>query len=106
MIALILSVFAWAGGDWVGNGASLSENKIFIAFNNLEAYVASALADRVHPLGEADRILLEKIFHSLPNEKRMNPRMIQFKPHSSLFIIDGRAKVAVTGLSPGDTIFF
>jgi hypothetical protein len=97
-------------GDWVGNGASFSENLVLFAFENLEFYLRSCLIDS-KCLSESQNIdprkpdVIKNILMSIQQEKTMNPNMIQFASQSSLFIIDGKYKVAVTGLRKGDTVF-
>jgi len=93
------------GGDWVGNGASFSENIFLLAFENIEHYINICLKDVNCDLDPTQRQYLEKIYFSIPKEKEKNPKMIQFREHSPFFIIDGQVKIAVTGLSQGDTIY-
>lgn len=107
MLALFFTLLAWGGGgDWIGNGARLSENRVLMAYGSLEKYLQATLSDRTQSLDEDQKLLLEKMVRDIPLEKKMNRAMIQFRPHSSIFIIDGKSKVAVTGLALGDTIFF
>lgn len=101
----IINSFAYAGGDWVGNGASFSENMFLLAFENIEQFVGSCLKDSECIDQAEQKLLLEKIYRSLPTEKKQNPIMIQFLNQSPIFIIDGQVKVAVTGLKTGDSIY-
>lgn len=103
-ITCIFSSISWGGADWVGNGASLSENRILMAFGNIENYIEATLKDPTLNIDRDQFDILSKMLETIPHEKRMNPNMIQFSNESERFFIDGQVKVAFTGLSLGSTI--
>lgn len=103
-------------GDWVGNGASFSENLVYFAFENLEYYLSVCMNDQTctaevqnlsqsHPETNSIPKFLNTLYYSIHEEKLLNPKLLRFAPQSSLFIIDGAIKVAVTGLHKGDLIY-
>ncbi len=101
---LLFTNFVWSGGDSIDNGASLSENRIVLAFNNIKTYIEATIKDTSNKLDVNQVNLLSKILHSLPEEKKLNPTMIQFSDDYARFYIDGQMKVALTGLKLGDPI--
>jgi hypothetical protein len=107
----LIKVSARDPGDWVGNGASFSENLVLFAYENLDFYIQSCLFDEkciteTNKIDESKPNTLKNIFQSIEYEKTINLNMIQFAPQSNLFVVDGKLKIAVTGIHKGDPIYF
>jgi hypothetical protein len=103
-------------GDWVGNGASYSENLTTFVFENLEHYVLICVNDtqcqtemntvsNTHPETQKLPDLLKTLYKNILEEKLLTHKLLIFAPQSRLFVIDGSIKIAITGLHPGDPIY-
>ncbi len=110
--AIFISYQCWGRdpGDWVGNGASFSENMVSFVYENIDYYLQACNLDvecngntkNIFP--ERPNILTDLIYND-KQEVQHNSKTIRFMPHSALFIIDGSVKIAVTGLHSGDPIY-
>lgn len=107
LLTLVSAGPALAGGDLVNNGGGMSEKTILFAMEKLETYLQSCLNSPSCRLDSPQRSALTRIYEGLPQD-RLNPNLIQFMSESKnpgFFILEGEAKVAKTGSTPGSPIY-
>ncbi|MEQ1723919.1 MAG: hypothetical protein ABL930_12145, partial [Pseudobdellovibrio sp.] len=106
-VILMISNFAFAGGDLINNGGGIAEKNIMFAYQKLDTYLKLCLSSDFCKIDSAQRVILQQITNGLSQEKQ-NPSQIQFaseRNQKGFFILDGEVKVAKTGSQIASPIY-
>ncbi len=102
----LTSIISHAGGDLINNGGGIAEKNILYAYFNLDKFMLICLRSEVCKLNDDQKMLLQKISDSFPQERESGTQiqMQSEKKSPGAFMIDGSIRVAKTGSAIGSPI--